>query len=37
LKTTDINTQGSLLAAFSFGANMKSMNLFAQIAKIDES
>src|SRR5690242_8785037 len=24
-------------AAFSFGANMKSLNLFAQIAKIDES
>src|SRR5258708_4515306 len=28
---------GSPRAAFSFGANMKSMNIFAQIAKIDES
>src|SRR5947209_17787654 len=27
-----IYNQGSLPAAFSFGANMKSMNLFAQIA-----
>jgi hypothetical protein len=32
-----ITHQGSPTAAFSFGANMKSMNLFAQIAKIDES
>src|SRR5260221_2275707 len=29
--------QGSPSAAFSFGANMKSVHLFAQIAKIDES
>jgi hypothetical protein len=37
LKTKDINTHGSPPAAFFIGANMKSMNLFAQIAKIDES
>src|SRR5579859_6205360 len=37
LKTEGHHHQGSPRAAFSFGANMKSMNLFAQIAKIDES